>query len=282
MVPRAIYGSLKTIGRTIMGTYRDFAVTIAEKAGELLKERLHEKHHIDFKGEIDIVTDVDRMSEELLLSLITRAYPHHDVLTEESLGRQSGARQRWIIDPIDGTTNYAHGFPFFCVSVALEEEGQITVGVVYNPILQEMFVAERGKGAFWNGRRISVSEKGTLAKGFLATGFPYDIGHDPNNNINYFSGMALKSLAIRRAGSAAMDLAYVAAGRFDGFWELKLHPWDTAAGWLLVEEAGGRVTDISGNDYFLLAGSILATNGVLHDEMIQALGTINPLDERLC
>jgi myo-inositol-1(or 4)-monophosphatase len=264
-----------------MTGYRAFAIALARDAGEILMEQYHKEHIIDFKGAIDIVTDVDRMSEEMLVSKINGSYPDHDILTEESAGKQKGSRFRWILDPIDGTTNYAHGFPFFCVSVALEVDGKMEVGVIFIPVLRELFVAERGKGASLNGERIVVSQTFELGKSFLATGFPYDISQDPNNNLSYFNGMALKSLAIRRAGSAAIDLAYVAAGRFDGFWELKLNPWDTAAGWLMVEEAGGVVTRITGDDYYLESPSILASNAKIHRGMIAALGNIDPLDRRL-
>jgi myo-inositol-1(or 4)-monophosphatase len=264
-----------------MSEYLDFALSIAREAGDVLMEYFHKEHTIDYKGRIDIVTDVDRRSEELLISRITDTYPDHDIVTEESAGKQHGGRARWILDPIDGTTNYAQGFPFFCVSVALALDGEIRVAVINSPRLQEVFTGEKGKGAFLNGERITVSTTETLAKSFLATGFPYDIAQDPYNNINYFSGMALQSLAIRRAGSAALDLAYVAAGRFDGFWELKLNPWDTAAGWLLVEEAGGSVTRISGDDYSLDSPTILASNGRIHRPMIEALGGIDPFDSRL-
>jgi myo-inositol-1(or 4)-monophosphatase len=264
-----------------MSEYLEFAVSIAREAGDLLLENFHKEHVIDYKGNIDIVTDVDHRSEELLITRISAAYPDHDVVTEESAGKQRGGRARWILDPIDGTTNYAQGFPFFCVSVAFEVDGEISIGVINSPLLREIFVGEKGKGAFVNDERMTVSSTGELAKSFLATGFPYDIAQDPCNNINYFSGMALQSLAIRRAGSAALDLAYVAAGRFDGFWELKLHPWDTAAGWLIVREAGGVVTQISGDEYFLESPTILASNGRIHDQMIDALGAIDPLDSRL-
>ncbi len=259
----------------------DFAISIAREAGALLKDRFKEKHKIDYKGEIDIVTEADRMSEEVLISKISRRFPDHSILSEEAAEIERASRYRWVIDPLDGTTNYAHGFPMFCVSIALEKDGQIITGVIYNPVSDELFVAGKGEGAFLDGCRISVSGTTQISESLLATGFPYDIRRDPNNNINYFSGMALKAQAIRRAGSAALDLAYTAAGRFDGFWELKLHPWDTAAGWLLVSEAGGVVTDISGGDYYIDSPSILASNGKIHDDMIRTLDGIDPADRRL-
>jgi len=259
----------------------EFAVSIARRAGLLLKDRFTEKHRVDYKGEIDLVTEADRMSEQLLMAEIRRQFPEHGILSEETAEVETPSRYRWVIDPLDGTTNYAHGFPMFCVSIALEKDGHIITGVIYNPVSEELFVTGRGKGAFLNGSPISVSATTEISASLLATGFPYDIRRNPNNNINYFSEMALKAQAIRRAGSAALDLAYTAAGRFDGFWELKLHPWDTAAGWLLVSEAGGIVTDISGGGYRLDSPTILASNGRIHNALIDVLGGVNPADKRL-
>lgn len=250
-----------------MGNYREFAVSIAKEAGHLLKERIRDKHIVSYKGEIDLVTEVDKMSEEILASRINRKFPDHDILAEESVKTDRGSEFRWIVDPLDGTTNYAHGYPVFCVSVALERESEVIVGAIYDPVREEMFVVEKGNGAFLNDKRIFVSDTQELTKSLLATGFPYDIRENPDNNLNYFKDMALKAQAIRRAGSAALDLAYIAAGRFDGYWELRLKPWDTAAGALLVKEAGGMVTDIFGNDYCLKSPHILASNGKIHGEM---------------
>ncbi len=261
-----------------MAEYGDFAASIARKAGALLRERFSGSHRIDYKGEIDLVTEADRMSEELLIGEISRRFPDHDILSEETVATEKGSRCRWVIDPLDGTTNYAHGFPMFCVSIAFEKDGQIVTGVIYNPISDELFAAGTGEGAFCNGSRITVSKTTKIAESLLATGFPYDIRTSPVNNINYFSEMVLRARGIRRAGSAALDLAYTAAGRFDGFWELKLHPWDTAAGWLLVSEAGGTVTDIRGEGYRLDASSIVASNGTIHDQMVRILSGVNPLE----
>jgi len=263
-----------------MTGYTHFAVAIARKAGSLMKERFTEKHDITYKGAIDIVTEADRMSEALLVSAIEDEFPHHDILAEESSGTNKGSPYRWIIDPLDGTTNYAHGFPFFCVSIALERDGRVIVGVIYDPIAEELYEASLAGGAFLNGKKIAVSTTTDLSKGLLATGFPYDIRTNPYNNINYFSEMALRSQAIRRAGSAALDLAYVAAGRFDGFWELQLHPWDTAAGWLLVTEAGGLVTDLDGGSYALTSQGILSSNGRLHTAMRDVIEQTDPLHRR--
>jgi len=255
----------------MMECYRKFAVDLAREAGILLKNRLNEKHVVDYKGEINIVTEADRMSEALIVKRIYENYPLHDILTEESEGIDRGAEFRWIIDPLDGTTNYAHGYPVFCVSIALEYRGCIDLGVIYNPMLDEMFVAVNGQGAFLNDMRISVSPTTDISKSLLATGFPYDIRNNSNNNINYFSRMAQNAQAIRRAGSAALDMAYVASGRFDGFWELKLMPWDMAAGSLLILEAGGVITELFGDTFHLRSEHVLATNGKIHHKMIHIL-----------
>lgn len=255
----------------MMYEFKDFALFVAKSAGYLLKDRFSEKHTIDYKGEIDIVTEADRMSEQLIVSGIRSNFSDHDILTEESPGINTGSDYRWIIDPLDGTTNYAHGYPVYCVSLALEVKGEIRLGIIYNPMMEEMFVAEKGAGAYLNDRPISVSTVQDLKKSLLSTGFPYDINQDNNNNINNFSRMAGSAQAIRRAGSAALDMAYVAAGRFDGFWELKLKPWDTAAGLLMIREAGGMVTDITGSEYHLESPTILASNGRIHQAMVEVL-----------
>jgi myo-inositol-1(or 4)-monophosphatase len=251
--------------------FTERAVQIAREAGAFLKGRFHADHTIDFKGEINLVTEADRSSEEIITSRIKRLFPDHDIMAEEGTNVTRGAEYRWIIDPLDGTTNYAHGFPVFCVSMALQRMSQVILGVIYNPMLDELFVAQRGEGAFLQGRKIHVSHTKRLAEGFLGTGFPYDVRENSRDALAYFDEMIPKAQAIRRAGSAALDLAYLAAGRFDGFWELRLNPWDTAAGWILVEEAGGLVTDFSGNPYVLESPSIVGSNGVLHKELTEVL-----------
>jgi myo-inositol-1(or 4)-monophosphatase len=263
---------------SIMKEYRQFIETIAVEAGALLRERLDEIHTIQYKGEIDLVTEADRLSEALITDRIHRTFPGHDILAEESPETANGSDFRWIIDPLDGTTNYAHGYPIFCVSIALEVEGVIRLGVVYNPMLAELFVAAKGEGAFLNGRRLAVSRTTTLSRSLLATGFPYDMRENRDNNMNYYRMMAMNAQAVRRAGSAALDLASVAAGRFDGFWELKLMPWDTAAGWILVTEAGGMVTDLRLGPYRLHSPHILASNGLIHGEIADRLAATDPLD----
>lgn len=257
---------------------RRFIETVAREAGALLLARIHENHAIRYKGEINLVTEADGLSEALIVDRIRRSFPDHGILTEESPETKNGSVFRWIVDPLDGTTNYAHGYPAFCVSIALEVEGVIRLGTVFNPMLDELFTAEMGEGAFLNGRRIAVSRIEDLSRGLLATGFPYDIREDPNNNLNYYRALAMRAQAVRRAGSAALDMAYLAAGRFDGFWELKLMPWDTAAGWLLVTEAGGSVTDLHGCSFSLHSPHVLASNGLLHEAMIRVLAETDPLD----
>jgi myo-inositol-1(or 4)-monophosphatase len=265
---------------TTMDDNRRFLATVAVEAGTLLRDKLYDRHTVQYKGEINLVTEADRLSETLIMERIRRSFPGHDILAEESPETTNGSGFRWIIDPLDGTTNYAHGYPVFCVSIALEVAGEIRLGAVYNPMLAELFTAEKGAGAFLNGGRIAVSRTKDLNRGLLATGFPYDIREDKNNNMNYFTAFAMNAQAVRRAGAAALDLAYVAAGRFDGFWELKLMPWDTAAGWLLVTEAGGVVTNLSGGPFGIRSPNMLAGNGIINDQMLRILSKTDPLYSR--
>jgi myo-inositol-1(or 4)-monophosphatase len=263
---------------TVMDEHRQFLSTVIVEAGGLLRERLSYRHEVRYKGEINLVTEVDLLSEALIMKRIRHSFPGHDILTEESPETTNGSCFRWIIDPLDGTTNYSHGYPVFCVSIALEVEGEILLGAVYNPMLKELFFAEKGEGASLNGSRLSVSRTADLNKGLLATGFPYDLRKDRNNNMNYFKALAMSAQAVRRPGAAALDLAYVAAGRFDGFWELKIMPWDVAAGWLLVTEAGGVVTDLFGAPYGLLSPHVLAGNGAINGQMLRIIAKTDPLD----
>ncbi len=253
--------------------YED-ALRIATQAGAVLRKNYGKTQNIHFKGEIDLVTDVDRESERMIMGFIRERYPDHSILSEESEPLKRDSAWRWIIDPLDGTTNYAHGYPFFSVSIAVEREGEILVGVVYDPLREEMFSALKGEGAYLNGRRIAVSRIDNLRRALLATGFPYDINRSDETNIDYFEAYARSAQAIRRDGSAALDLCYLACGRFDGFWELKLKPWDTAAGYLIVEEAGGKVTGLSGEPYSVYDGNVLGSNGLLHEQMIQVAGSV--------
>ncbi len=250
---------------------RTVAIDLARRSGRLLKENLGHAGRIEFKGEVDIVTEMDRKAEALIVEELKRRFPDHGILTEESREKTTSSGCRWIIDPLDGTTNYAHGFPVFCVSIAFEHNGDVVFGTVYDPVLDELFVAEKGKGAFMNDTRLRVSVVSTLDKSLLATGFPYDLRTSKENNLDHFANFALRAQAIRRAGSAALDLCYVGCGRFDGFWEIKLHPWDVAVGALVVEEAGGRITDFEGRPFSIYSSECVASNGIIHDEMLQVL-----------
>src|SRR5262249_17549573 len=214
----------------------------AQEAGKLLRDNFGRKIAVSHKSDIDLVTEIDIASEKLIKELISSHYPKHQILAEESGSQESSSENRWIVDPLDGTTNYAHGFPVFCVSVALECSGEIIAGAIYDPMREELFAAERGGGATLNGRSIEVSKVLDLKKAMLVTGFPYDVQKSEIDNLKNFANFIKSSQAIRRLGSAALDLCYVACGRFDGFWELKLGAWDMAAGALIVSEAGGLVT----------------------------------------
>lgn len=250
---------------------KDTAVGAARKAGALLKEKLGRVERVEFKGAVDLVTEMDKEAEALIISEIRKTFPDHGILTEESKEKVAPSPYRWIIDPLDGTTNYAHGYPAFSVSIAFEENGELLFGVVYGPMLDELFTVERGGGAYLNGNRIRVSATDNLGESLLATGFPYDVRTSKANNLDHFSNFAVRAQAIRRAGSAALDLCYVACGRFDGFWEMKLHPWDVATGSLMVKEAGGTVTDFRGGEFTIYTEECLATNGLIYDEMVEVL-----------
>ncbi|MCD6320086.1 MAG: inositol monophosphatase [Candidatus Desulfofervidaceae bacterium] len=255
-----------------MEDFYQFALEVAHKAGEEVMRFFFKPHQISYKGEINLVTEADLASERLIKKSICAKYPQHAILAEES-GLKGGEEIdiRWIIDPLDGTTNFAHGLPWFCVSIALEIKKEIVLGAIYSPVLKEMFSALKGHGAFLNGKPIKVSQTQKLIKALLATGFPYDVQQHPEPVMTRFHRMIMHARGIRRAGSAALDLCYVACGRFDGFWEERLHPWDTAAGVLIVQEAGGKVSDFTGRPYSIYEKEILATNGFLHENMLRVL-----------
>lgn len=253
--------------------YTEVAIRAADKAGVILRDGLQGEVEVFYKADFNLVTHIDRQSEALIVSEIHNTFPSHQIMAEEGHNRTGASPYRWIIDPLDGTTNYAHRFPFFCISIALEREGEVIMGLVYDPVREERFLAERGKGGFLNGKSIAVSSVDSLSKSLLVTGFSYDIRTTSDNNFNHFIHFSLKAQAVRRTGSAALDLCYVATGRFDGFWEMKLNPWDTAAGSLILTEAGGTVTDFSGKPYSIDDPHILATNGRLHPEMVKILNT---------
>ncbi len=219
------------------------------------------------EGVNNLVTEADHASEKAIIEVIRKTYPGHFILSEESGAMEQDSEYKWIIDPIDGTINFANGLPICCVSIGLEKDGEIILGVVYNPIMNEFFFAEKGKGAFLNDERIFVSQQNSVEKSCLVTGFPYTYLDIPNGPLQCFERFVRKGIALRRLGAAAIDLCWVAAGRFDGFYEHKLNAWDSAAGFLLVEEAGGKVTDFSGNRYSPYQPGILASNGIIHDEL---------------
>ncbi len=250
---------------------------IAREAGALLMHHFHQRLKIEYKGEADLVTAADRASEKLIRERIRENWPEHDVLGEEQGLSDRGSDYRWYVDPLDGTTNFAHGFPVFCVSMAVERRApapaQRIAGIVYDPTRDELFSAELGKGAHLNAEKIHVSKTPTLQESLLGTGFPSHKRHK-NPNIYFYHQLTLRSHGVRRAGSAALDLCSVAAGRFDGFWEFNLNSWDTAAGVLLVEEAGGKVTRFDGSPFELNSKETLASNGLIHEELVREFGDI--------
>jgi myo-inositol-1(or 4)-monophosphatase len=250
----------------------NFAIETVREAGQILLERFGRKITITKKGDINLVTEADLASEKLIIEKICSHYPKHAILAEESGASvlNGESEWKWIIDPLDGTTNYAHGYPCFCVTIALEHKGEIVLGITFDPTRDELFAAEKGNGATLNGRQISVSETQSLSDGLLVTGFPYDT-RERDNFTRHFTDFTYKSRGIRRDGSAAIDMAYVACGRFDGFWEEGLHAWDVAAGVLLIEEAGGRVSYYDDSKFSIYKPPICASNKLIHAEMLEVL-----------
>ena len=256
------------------------ASLIAREAGARLREFFSQGVETEYKGDVDLVTVADRTSEKLIRERLGEAFPEHGVFGEEGTRERLGAEFRWYVDPLDGTTNFTHGFPQFCVSMGLEQrpaglaadqDGTMVAAVIYDPLRDELYAAERGRGALLNGKPIHVSRRPELAESLIATGFPSSKRHD-NPNVHFYQEFTLRSHGVRRAGSAALDLAFVAAGRLDAFWEFKLNPWDTAAGVLLVQEAGGRVTGFSGDTFRLDSREVLASNGLIHGELMALFG----------
>ena len=241
---------------------------IAREAGALVMEYFHQRVKVEYKGEVDLVTVADRRSEALILERIRGRWPSHDILGEEGGLHDQGSDYRWYVDPLDGTTNFAHGFPVFCISLAVEYRGEVVAGVLYDPTRDELYSAEKGSGAYLNSRRIHVSKTANLSESLVATGFPSHKRHK-NPNIHFYHRITLMTHGVRRAGSAALDLCNVACGRFDGFWEFNLNPWDTAAGVLIVEEAGGRVSGFDGSPFELNIRETLASNGLVHDALLK-------------
>ncbi len=251
---------------------RDAAIEIARAAGAILLEGYGRAHAPERKGRIDLVTEYDRRSEALILRRLGERFPGHAVLAEETGAHAvSGSTVRWIVDPLDGTTNYSHNYPFFCVSIAAEVAGRLAAGVVYDPVRDELFAAAAGAGATLNGTPIRVSEIDRVEDALLVTGFPYSVRERPQEILPLFTAFLMRAQGIRRDGSAALNLCYVACGRFDGFWEGFLSPWDLAAGTLIAEEAGGRVTRLGGEPMRLADGQVLATNGRVHGEMMEVI-----------
>ena len=247
----------------------------AFQAGKYLKENYKpdRRPEIEFKGDIDLVTEKDRESQKIIYRILKENFPGHSILGEEDLNVEKDKELLWLLDPLDGTTNFAHSLPMFSVSIAFLVEGKTRAGVVYVPLLDEMFYAVKGGGAFLNKKKITVSKERDLGKSLLATGFPYDRRVSKVNNVDHFNKFIVKARGIRRMGSAAIDLSYTAAGRFDGFWEIKLNPWDTAAAFLFVEEAGGKVTDFSGNPYNPFMKECAASNGRIHHLILDTVGS---------
>ena len=243
-------------------------VEIARQAGALLMEHFRRRVAVEYKGDADLVTVADRQSEVLIRDFIHKHWPSHDILGEEGGLQDTGSEYRWYVDPLDGTTNFAHGYPVFCVSLALEHNGTRIAGVIFDPNRDEVFAAQRGGGAYLNQQPIRVSRTANLAECLVATGFPSHKRHK-NPNIYFYHQITLRTHGVRRAGSAALDLCDVACGRFDGFWEFNLNPWDTAAGVLIVEEAGGRVTNFSGGPFQLNSRETVASNGLVHAALLK-------------
>ncbi len=251
------------------------AEAIAREAGALLRDFFHRGVHTEYKGDVDLVTEADRASERLITERLRSAFPSHGIYGEEGTRTALDSEFRWYVDPLDGTTNFAHGFPIFCVVLGCErrapnlradEDGEMIAGVIYDPLRDEMFSAARGSGATLNNKPIHVSRVSTLQESLISTGFPSKKRHE-NPNVHFYQQFTLRSHGVRRAGSAAIDLAYVAAGRLEAFWEFNLNPWDTSAGYLLVEEAGGRLSHFNGSKFTLDSREVLASNGLIHDEM---------------
>jgi myo-inositol-1(or 4)-monophosphatase len=250
-------------------TARDAAI----QAGNILRENINGNRDVRYKGDVNLVTEMDIRSERAVVERIRASFPFHGIIAEEETTIRNESEFSWIIDPLDGTTNYAHGYPFFSVSIALEKAGEIILGVVYDPMRDELFMAQKGAGAFLNGRKIQVSITDSLIRSLLATGFPYDRKISQKNNLIHFQNLLMASQEVRRDGSAALDLCYVACGRLDGFWELKLKPWDVAAGSLIVREAGGMISDFGGVMFSIHKDEIVASNHRIHRQLADILRT---------
>jgi len=247
----------------------------AIESGKIIKEYFETKFIIESKDVIsNLVTEVDKKSESKIIEVIRNEFPNHNILSEEIGALDTDSDVKWIIDPIDGTINYAHSIPICCVSIGIEKKGEIILGLVYNPMNGELFFAEKGKGAFLNDKKISISKEDNLYKSLLVTGFPYDTSNNPHKPVKVFAEFVNSDIPVRRLGSAALDLCWTACGRFDGFWEYNLNPWDVAAGYLIMTEAGGVVSDFDGNNFSVYKKEILATNGLIHNHMLRMIKNV--------
>jgi myo-inositol-1(or 4)-monophosphatase len=256
-----------------LASYLETAAEIARESGALLATYFEKRVAFELKGESDLVTEADRASERLIVERLRTHFPSHNIVAEEGGGHTSSSEYRWYVDPLDGTTNFAHSYPVYNVTLGLERNGELIAGVVFDPTRNEMFAAEQGGGAYLNNRRIHVSKTASLQDALICTGFPSKKRHQ-NVNIHFYYHLAMVSHGVRRAGAAAIDLAYVAAGRLDGFWELQLNPWDMAAGVLLIKEAGGTCSDMKGNAFNIRGPHLLADNGKIHTEIISMFGEV--------
>lgn len=256
-----------------MPSYLEISAEIAREAGALLATYFERRVTFELKGEHDLVTEADRASEQLVIDRLRSHFPSHSIVAEESGGHAGSSEFCWYVDPLDGTTNFAHGFPMYNVTLALEQAGELVAGVIFDPMRSEMFSAERGSGAYLNNRRIRVSKAARLQDSLVATGFPSRKRHE-NVNVHFYYQLAMQTHGVRRAGSAALDLAYVASGRLDGFWEFGLNPWDMAAGILIITEAGGQCSDMKGGPVKLRGPHLLADNGALHPAMLAIFGEV--------
>ena len=254
---------------------KETLIKAAREAGSIIRENFDGKFDIESKGNViaNIVTEIDKKAEARIIELIKAEFPNHGIVAEEIGEIDEEANTRWIIDPIDGTTNFAHSVPICCVSIGVEKDGEVILGAVYNPIMEEFYFAEKGGGSFLNEKKISVSKTDNMDLSLFVTGFPYDTSRNPRNPLGVFGDIVMMDIPVRRLGSAALDLCWVACGRFDGFWEYNLNPWDVAAGYLIVKEAGGLVTDFSNNELSIYKGEILATNGHMHEPLLKVIET---------
>lgn len=254
-----------------MTTELDAALQAARAAGNLLRENYYKPHQVEYKGADNIVTEMDRRCEQLIAEMLLGAFPDYGVYGEEATRTNPNARRRWIVDPLDGTTSYSRGYPLFAVSIGLEEAGEAVVGAIYNPLLDEMFSAEVGKGAWLNGSPIHVSEVDTLGKALLASGFPYGVWDRADDNLAEYARLTKVCMQVRCDGSAAIDMCHTAMGRLDGYWEIEVEAWDMAAGAVILKEAGGRITRVNGQPFDLFGRNVLVSNGRLHEELLHYL-----------